>query len=404
MPIVNLHELIAQPRASKFLRGVVASGRYANAYLFHGAPGVGKGTAALAFARAILCHSAATESANAPGLFDAAHEAGLAAAERPVDDACGVCRVCAKAGELQHPDLRFLFPVSGEERHLDTTVAETIAALRDDPFFVFTYERAASIRISLTRDLLRELAYKPFEAGHRVVVVRDADRMREDQYSAMLKSIEEPGDKTVWIVTTGRFARIPATIRSRCQHVRFSPLPEAEVIDFLETRVGMPNREARMLAALSAGSLAKALSLRDENPIEMRNQALAMLEPAARGETAALWKAAQSFTRFGKAGRESLRQLVEFQQLWLRDLLRARYEAPRETLVNRDREAEVRRQAGLVSAEEIRRRLMVLEELIRAIDGNVTPELAIFSGMSRVAGARFGERDWPRHSTARWSY
>jgi DNA polymerase-3 subunit delta' len=404
MPVVTLDELIAQPRAAQFLRGVVAGGRYANAYLFHGAPGVGKGTAALAFARAILCHSTAAQRANAPGLFDAAPEAALDAPDRPEDDACDACEACAKAGALQHPDLKFLFPVSGEERHLDTTVSETIAALRDDPFFVFSYERAASIRLSLTRDLLRELAYKPFEAGHRVVVVRDADRMREDQYSAMLKSIEEPGDTTVWVLTTGRFARIPATIRSRCQHVRFSPLPEPEVIEFLESRVGMPNREARMLAALSAGSLAKALSLRDENPVEMRNQALAMLEPAASGETAALWKAAQSFTRFGKAGRESLRQLVEFQQLWLRDLMRARYGASREALVNRDREAEIRRQAEQVSAEEIRRRLMVLEELIRAIDGNVTPELAIFSGMSRVAGARFGERDWPKHATARWSY
>jgi DNA polymerase-3 subunit delta' len=404
MPAVSLHELLGQSHASGFLRGVIAGGRYANAYLFHGAPGVGKGTAALAFARAILCHSVAAAAEAAPGLFDAAPDAGLARAERPADDACGLCAACAKSAALQHPDLRFLFPVSGEERALDTTIAETLAAWREDPFYVFTYERAASIRLSITRELLRELAYKPFEANHRVVVVRDADRMREDQYSAMLKSIEEPGAATVWILTTGRLARIPATIRSRCQSVRFAPLPEAEVVTFLESRVGTPGRDARMLAALSAGSLAKALTLRDENPVELRNQALALLEPAGRGDAAGLWKAATAMTRFGKAGRETLRQMVEFQQLWLRDLLRARYDAPRETLVNRDREADIRRQAQTVSAEEMRRRLMVLEEMIRAIDGNVTPELAIFSGVSRVAGERFGEHDWPKHSTARWSY
>jgi hypothetical protein len=73
-------------------------------------------------------------------------------------------------------------------------------------------------------------------------------------------------------------------------------------------------------------------------------------------------------------------------------------------MLNRDREYELRRQAQNVSAEENRRLLKVLEELIRAIDGNVTPELAIFSGLSRVAGARFGEHGWPKHSTARWSY
>src|SRR5204862_3865596 len=113
------------------------------------------------------------------------------------------------------------FPVSGEENKLDETVAETLAALREDPLFTFVYEKAASIRLSLTRDLLRELAYQPFEAVRRVVVVRDADRMREDQYSALLKSIEEPGS-TVWVLTTSRLARLPATIRSRCQRVRFA--------------------------------------------------------------------------------------------------------------------------------------------------------------------------------------
>src|SRR5205085_2597857 len=152
-------------------------------------------------------------------------------------DACGKCRACLKTAALQHPDLKFLFPVSGEEKDLDTTIAETTAAWRDDPLFVFQYERAASIRLSVTRELLRELGFKPFEAARRVAVVRDADRMREDQYSAMLKSIEEPGASTVWILTTGRPARLPATIRSRCQRIRFRPLPEPLMIEFLEQRV-----------------------------------------------------------------------------------------------------------------------------------------------------------------------
>src|SRR5205085_5800471 len=142
-------------------------------------------------------------------------------------DACGKCPACIKSGALQHPDLRFLFPVSGEERELDETIASTLEAMREDPFFVFSYEKAASIRLSMTRELLKELAFKPYEAAHRVVAVRDADRMREDQYSAMLKSLEEPGAATVWILTTSRPSRLPATIRSRCQQVRFRPLPEA---------------------------------------------------------------------------------------------------------------------------------------------------------------------------------
>jgi len=400
MTVVRLCELLGQPGPSTFLRGVVAGGRYANAYLFLGAAGVGKGTAALAFARALLC-----ETRNGPkaqgGLFE---EAAAPAPGAPADDACGACSACQRAAQLTHPDLKFLFPVSGEEKDLDKTVAGTQQALRDDPFFVFNYDKAASIRLSLTRELLRELAYKPYEAERRVVVVRDADRMREDQYSALLKSIEEPGASTVWVLTTARASRLPATILSRCQRVRFAPLPEQTIQQFLEQRVGVANREARLLAALSGGSLARALTLRDGEPLKERDRALALLEPALRGDPAALWKAVQGLTNFGRAGREVLRRMVEFHQLWLRDLLRARYGAPREELVNRDRETEIRRQAERTEPAEIRRRLMVLEEMLRTIEGNVTPELAMFSALSRLSGERPSGDPWPPHPTARWDY
>ena len=409
MPILKLSELIEQTEPTSFLRGVVAGGRYANAYLFHGPAGVGKGTAALAFARALLCEHAGSSVPAAPAspsLFDAAPAPATEnpKARAPEDDACGRCPACVKSGALQHPDLKFLFPVSGEEKELDTTIAETLAALRADPLFVFQYEKAASIRLSLTRELLRDLAFKPFEAARRVVVVRDADRMREDQYSAMLKTLEEPGATTVWVLTTSRPARLPATIRSRCQRVRFSALSEAAIVGVLTGRAGVAEKPARILAGLSAGSLSRALVLCDEDPLQLRDEALALLEPAARGDVFGLWKAAQGQARFGRSGRESLRRSIEFHELWLRDVLRAGCGAPSEMLANRDRERELRDQAGRLSATEIRRRLMVLEEVLRAIEGNVSPDLALFSGAARLAGRRLGEGAWPAHATARWDY
>ena len=401
MALVRLAELLGQPAAGAFLRGVVAGGRVANAYLFQGPAGVGKGTAALAFARALLCERVPGAAPTAaPGLFDAAP----AAAGPPVDDACGTCAACLKTAALQHPDLRFLFPVSGEERELDTTIAETMAAVREDPLFVFAYEKAASIRLSLTRELIRELAFEPFEAARRVVVVRDADRMREDQYSALLKTLEEPGPATVWVLTTARPARLPATIRSRTQRVNFAALPEPLVAEFVERSAEVPEREARLLAALSGGSLARALLMRDQEPLRLRDQALELLAPARAGDAAGLWRAVQGYMSFGRAGRETLRRMIEFHQLWLRDLLRAGVGAPRELLANRDREAEIRRQAATVTPREVRRRLMVLEEALLAIEGNITPDVALFSAMARVAGGRLGEGRWPAHPTARWDY
>ena len=134
MPVPPLRDLLGQPAVSAFLRGIVSRGRYGNAYLFHGPAGVGKGTAALAFARAALCSRVpgaapeAERAGDAPGLLADLEVAGAArsAAGAPGDDACGECASCLKAGSLQHPDLRFLFPVSGI-RSIDLSVSHRSA-------------------------------------------------------------------------------------------------------------------------------------------------------------------------------------------------------------------------------------------------------------------------------------
>ena len=159
-----------------------------------------------------------------------------------------------------------------------------------------------------------------------------------------------------------------------------------------------------MLAALSSGSLGRALQLRDTDPVEARNESMAMLATARRGDYHELWRAAQSINRFGKAGRESLRRLIEFQMLWLRDLQRARYGAARELLVHRDREAEIRREASSVDATEIRRRLMILEECLRSIEGNIASDAALFSAQCRLVDPSRSRTGWPPHPAARWEY
>jgi hypothetical protein len=132
-----------------------------------------------------------------------------------------------------------------------------------------------------------------------------------------------------------------------------------------------------------------------------RKTAEALLSPA-RGGPAPLWLAVQKLTGYGKAGREKLRLRIELQQLYLRDLLRSRYGAPKESLVTPERADQLRATAASLDAREIRRRLMVLEEALRSIEGNISPDLTLFSAMSRAGGERLGARAWPEHPTGRW--
>jgi DNA polymerase-3 subunit delta' len=373
----GLGAIVGQRRAVGVLRSVLANGRLANAYLFHGPWGVGKTTAALAFAQALLC----------PRRGDGG-------------DACGACPGCHKSAKVQHPDLRFLFPVSGEEATLDEAIGATLEAVRTDPFHVFTYEKAASIRIGLTRELLKELMFKPYEAACRVVVIRDADRMREDQYSAMLKSLEEPGVSTVWVLTTSRPERLPATVRSRCLRLRFLPLAAEVVEGFLTARAAVPPARARLLAAVCAGSLGRALMWRDEDIRVARDAAVAMVRTALGGDAGRVLAESAKVARGWN--RETLRRVLEFQILWLRDVLRLRYGADDEGLVNRDIAADLHKIAGSAEVGEVKRRLRVLEEVGRAIEGNVNPEAAFFSGLARL-GHLVPERadDWPEYGMGR---
>lgn len=355
--MIRFEDIVGQERPIATLRATLREGRIPNAYLFEGPWGVGKTRTALALAAALVCRTGG-------------------------DTACGTCPACVRAARFQHPDIRFLFPVMSDEDDPES-IAAVLAEVADDPHHVFTYEKAASIRIGLTRDLLRELAYKPYEGRRRVVVLRDADRMREDQYSAMLKSLEEPGASTLWVLTTARPQRLPATIRSRCLKVRFTPLSEEQIEGYLRERAGVAAAPARLLAALAAGSLARALGMRGENVAGLRDDALRLLAAANTGDPSRVLGAAGEAAAW--SNREKMRRTLEFQFLLLRDLLRLRHGAPEETLVNRDRVADLRRVAPSIDVREIRRRTALLEEIVRAIDSNVTPEAAFFSAYARWA-------------------
>ena len=354
---MRFDEILGQDRAIATLRATLREGRIPNAYLFEGPWGVGKTKTALALAAALVCR---TES----------------------DEACGECSACVRAARFQHPDVRLLFPVMSDEDDPES-IAAVLSAVADDPHHVFTYEKAASIRIGLTRDLLRELAYKPYEGRRRVVVLRDADRMREDQYSAMLKTLEEPGASTLWVLTTSRPNRLPPTIRSRCLRVRFTPLPEETIESYLRERAGVGAAPARLLAALAAGSLSRALTMRGENVAGLRDEALRQLGAANSGDASRILAAASDAAAW--SNREKMRRTLEFQFLLLRDLLRLRHGASEDTLVNRDRIADLKRVAPAIDVKEIRRRTALLEEVTRAIDSNVTPEAAFFSAYARWA-------------------
>lgn len=193
-----------QDAAVRQLRAALQSGQPHHAYLFTGPDGVGKRTAALAFAAAWNC------------------TAGKG-------DLCGSCISCRKAAGGTHPDIHVVEPTG------------------------------TSLKIAQVRELQKVIHLTPVEGRYQVAILLRAEDLTAEAANSLLKVLEEPPERTVFIlVTTNEQALLP-TIISRCQRVGFRPLDQEALTELLAAR--MPPEQAKKAALLAGGSMAGAEQL-----------------------------------------------------------------------------------------------------------------------------------------------
>lgn len=305
----------------------VAGGRVPPSLLFVGPDGVGKRTLALALAQAVLCESPAG------------------------GEACRRCPSCHRVEKGFHPDLTVLQPEKG------------------------------SIKIEGVRDLVREIAMKPFEGRGRVFVIDDAHALTEQAQNALLKSLEEPPAGTHIVLVTSAPQLLLVTIRSRCQALRFGPLPLAVLERRLVEAAGLPPEEARMRAVVCAGSLGAALAFEGEGYRSARDRVMAVLE-ARGGEALARLEAAEALADAD----DPLLVLVALRAL-LRDVAAARAGAAGPALLNSDLEPRLRAvAAGPVGPRAVALAEAAEESRFAMYDRNANPLLAMDVLLHSLAG------------------
>ncbi len=196
------------------LRQSIELGRMAHAYLFVGRRGVGKELVARELAKALLCACGGSE-------------------------ACDECPSCKKIEHENHPDVAFV-------RLLEGTGGRA---------------RRSQIVIDQVRDEVQQpIAYKPYEGRWKVFVVADAERMTEQAQNCLLKTLEEPPPRSVLILLAERLEPFLPTVISRCQVIRFRPLPPPLVERILVEDHGLAPERASVLARVSEGSPGVALA------------------------------------------------------------------------------------------------------------------------------------------------
>jgi len=318
-------DILGQERVISHLKTAMAKGRLSHAYLFLGPQGVGKASVARALAAALNC-----------------------AQPRADGDACGECPSCRRMNAGTHPDFLVVSPE----------------------------ESKAQIGIEKIRELRRLTEYPPLGGGWRVALIKPAEALtaqNDAAANALLKTLEEPPDRHVLVLTALGEADLLPTVVSRCHKLAFAPLPAPLVARELMKRRGLSPVQAALLAALSGGSLGRALNLDPEELLAQRRQVLADLARLAAGSAAGVLDWAQRLAK----NRAELDNFLLMAQLWFRDLLLAHYQAPAPLLAHQDLapELDAAREAG--TPEAWFAKFSALGAAQRHLQANLNPELTL---------------------------
>ncbi len=251
-------EITGQYAVKQRLIRSVKDNRVSHAQLFYGPQGSGKLALAIAYAQFINCGDRQEQD---DGLMDA----------------CGTCPSCVKYNKLAHPDLHFIYPVATTKSvtskpKSSNFISEWRKALLDNHFILSLNDWYKTIGIEKKQgiinaddcsDILKTLSYKSYESEFKVMVIWMVDKLFHSAAPKILKILEEPPDKTLFLLISENPDQIINTIRSRTQMVRIPKLKDEDVIKILESRHGLETAPSEKIAALADGNIIEALSISD---------------------------------------------------------------------------------------------------------------------------------------------
>lgn len=265
-------KILGQEKATAYLQKLVRDNRTPGALLFCGPEGIGKRKAALEFAKALNCED----------YFS-----------RQNGETCGACASCQAIDKGTHPDVTLVDFLYQARLNLKDHADEE------------ELEKELSKQQHLSVDTIRSVTAKAQQkaalGGWKVLIIDQAQTMQGAAANALLKFIEEPPAKTVWILITSKQATMLSTIRSRCQPLLFAPLSQAHVEQLLSQHAPDVNDPARA-ARYSGGSVTGALQAA---------QALALLEEGEFGTVQASMQVAAGLSRTAPLARREAQAVLD---------------------------------------------------------------------------------------------
>lgn len=320
-------DIIGQQHIKNHLTKSADYGRIPHAQLFVGPEGSGTLPMAIAYAQYILCSNSNAENNNG-------------------NDACNL-----KFTNFSHPDLHFAFPVTTNDKVKRHPVSnhfleEWRELLTKQPYgnlfdwykLLGVDNKQGQIGVDEAHDIVKSLTLKSYEGGYKVMLIWMAEKMNTQAANKLLKLIEEPPSKTVFILVTEDEESIINTIRSRCQILHFPPLAEVDIKNALIKNFSLNEAEAIKLAHQANGNYNKACDLvyQDSEDLQFETWFILWVRSAfkAKGNKAAIHDLIKWSEEIAKTGRETQKQFLNFCLDFFRQALLLNYNA--ESLVYMD--------------------------------------------------------------------
>lgn len=233
---------------AKLIRSVKEE-RVSHAQLFAGPEGCGSMPLALAYARYISCEN------------------------RTMVDSCGVCKSCVKYDKMIHPDLHFVFPVVKGKKATDPVSDNYIEEWRDfvrkSPFFTLNNwldsievgNAQGLIFASEASEIIKKLSLKSFESDFKIMIIWLPEKMHQSAANKLLKMIEEPPEKTLFLLVSEEPDKVIPTILSRCQLVKIPSFRTPDIEKYLMAQFNLAADKAADLARVSRGNITRAIEL-----------------------------------------------------------------------------------------------------------------------------------------------
>jgi DNA polymerase III subunit delta' len=249
---VRFRDVIGQEILKKSLLNAVLEDKVSHAQLFSGKAGYGTLPLALAYSQFLFCEN------------------------KKADDSCGECLSCIKVEKLQHPDLHFVFPVVPQEKNSkqatsDDFIDDWREQISSNPYFnlgdwtkkIDVKERNALIRTEESKEILRKLSLKSFEGGYKIMLLWNPEEMNATCSNKLLKILEEPPPRTLFLLVSDNPDKLLLTIQSRIQKICV-PKIESQILSFfLQEKKMLTAIQADSLASLSEGDLIKVQEFLD---------------------------------------------------------------------------------------------------------------------------------------------